>query len=252
VVTKYFLLFLFSLCTASSFAQKEDARNFFRAGKDLFSFSSRLDNKDFNNFAAVTAATGIGFILDEPVKTFTQNNKTRFLNNLAEMDRYYHIETISIAAISLYGYGWLADKSEPRELGLKLTESVVYSMLLNLSVKAVIGRGRPFLEKGCMSFSPFNFDFETTSFPSGHTTLAFAFSTVMAAEYDNLLWKTAWFTAAALVGGARIYHNVHWFSDVIMGAAIGYFVGDFVNNHSTNNKKSETRQLPVLNFKIAL
>lgn len=243
---RYFTLLFFFLLAASSFPQKDDASNFLHVGKDIFSFSSRLDKKDFYNFSAVSAGTVAASFLDNPLKNFSQNNKTPFLDGLAEIDKYYHIETMGLSMAALYGYGWAADKSRPRELGLKLMESTIYSMLINLTSKFIIGRSRPYLERGNLEFTPFNFDFSTTAFPSGHTTLAFAYSTVMAAEYDNFFWKAAWFTAATLVGGARIYHNIHWFSDVVMGAAIGYFVGDFVNNHHTNKKQQTQPDIPVL------
>jgi membrane-associated phospholipid phosphatase len=101
-------------------------------------------------------------------------------------------------------------------------------------MKVTIGRKRPNETENNLIFNPFSFDFNNTAFPSGHTTLAFAYSTVMANEIDNLVWKIFWYSAATLVGAARIYNNVHWFSDTVMGGAIGYFIGDFVNKHRTN------------------
>ena len=252
VVIKYITSLIIIIFTASSFPQKDDASNFLHVGNDLFSISSRYDKKDFYNYAGVTAATSAAFFADEPIKNFTQKNKTAFLDGLAKIDKYYHIETMALSMAALYGYGWAADKSQPRELGLKLMESTFYSLLINLTTKTIIGRSRPYLEKGNFVFTPFNIDFATTAFPSGHTTLAFAYSTVMAAEYNSFIWKAAWYSAAVLVGGARIYHNVHWFSDVVMGAAIGYFVGEFVNSHHTNKKTSDASTLPVVNLKIAL
>ncbi len=62
----------------------------------------------------------------------------------------------------------------------------------------------------------------------------------MANEIDNFFWKIGWYSLAGLVGYARIYHNQHWFSDVLMGAAIGYFSGEFVNNHSSNENELKT------------
>lgn len=236
---------------ASSFAQKDDAKNFFHTGSDLFSFTSRYDKNDWITFSSTIAATSAGFILDKPIKDFSQANKTPFLSALFEIDKYYQLETMSLSFVALYGYGWASNKQQPRELGLRLMESTVYASLINLTTKILLGRSRPYLEKGNFDFSPLNINFDTTSLPSLHATAAFAYSTVMAAEYNNFFWKALWFTAAGLVGGARIYHNVHWFSDVLLGAAIGYFVGDFVNNHHTNKALSNSQPLPAIILKIA-
>jgi Membrane-associated phospholipid phosphatase len=233
---KKYLTFLFLVfISASSFAQKDDASDFFKLGKDLFSVPARFDKSDWTNFSATIGATSACFLFDKQIKEFSQNNKTPFLNGVMQIDRYYHIEAMSAGIVALYGYGLAADKESPRRLALRLTEATVYSTLINFTTKIIIGRSRPLLERGNVEFSPFNIDFNTTSLPSGHTTLAFAYSTVMAAEYNNFLWKFAWYSAATLVGGARIYRNVHWFSDVVLGAAIGYFVGDYVTHHHTNN-----------------
>jgi membrane-associated phospholipid phosphatase len=69
------------------------------------------------------------------------------------------------------------------------------------------------------------------------TTLAFAYSTVIANEVDNVFWKLGRYAATGLVGYSRIYHNQHWFSDVFMSAVLGYFSGKFINNNDSNNKE---------------
>jgi len=74
------------------------------------------------------------------------------------------------------------------------------------------------------------------SFPSGHTTGAFAFASVMAMSIDNVYWKTGWYGSAALVGMARIYHNVHWISDTFFAAAISYSVASYVVNFKNRAK----------------
>ena len=61
------------------------------------------------------------------------------------------------------------------------------------------------------------------SFPSGHTTNAFTTATVWAMQYHDKKWVPyVTYGLATLVGMSRIYHNAHWASDVITGAAVGY------------------------------
>jgi PAP2 superfamily len=76
----------------------------------------------------------------------------------------------------------------------------------------------------------------------------------MANYLDNVYWKVGWYAIASLVGTARIYHDKHWLSDVVMGSAIGYFVGDYVSKNPENRLEQEGNPLQDydLNFRIPL
>ena len=62
------------------------------------------------------------------------------------------------------------------------------------------------------------------SFPSGHTTQAFAAATFLNEEYkDQYPWMPyASYTVASSVGLLRVANNRHYISDVLVGAGIGY------------------------------
>jgi len=70
-----------------------------------------------------------------------------------------------------------------------------------------------------------------SSFPSGHSSAAFAAAASITAEvsarYPKLTWVVApvLYTGAAMVGWARLSDNKHWLSDVFMGAGLGTFTG---------------------------
>ena len=73
---------------------------------------------------------------------------------------------------------------------------------------------------------PFPFTSSYTSFPSGHTTTAFAVATVLAMGYHDKIWVgISSYTMASLVAVSRIHDGKHWGSDVVAGAALGFFIG---------------------------
>jgi membrane-associated phospholipid phosphatase len=82
------------------------------------------------------------------------------------------------------------------------------------------------------------------SFPSGHTTVAFAAATVYALEYANKTWVPIFaYTAASLIGFSRITENKHWATDVLAGAALGYLTGkQVVNNYHRYAKLRAPKQ----------
>lgn len=232
--------------------KRGDFKSFFEVGRDLFSSPRHFTTDDWLVAGAVLGTTAAAIPLDESIRGFALTNQMPLLENIAEMDRYYHIESMVIATAAIYIYGSAADEINAKNLGVRLTEAVVYSGIITLAAKIIIGRGRPSLGKSSTEFSPLNIDWDYSSLPSAHTTLSFAYSTVMSAEFNNFIWKFGWYTAAALVGAARIYHNDHWFSDVVLGAAIGYLVGDFVNRHKSNNNQRGNSKPVLFNIIIPL
>jgi len=84
-----------------------------------------------------------------------------------------------------------------------------------------------------------------TSFPSGHTSIAFAGAEFLWQEYkDKSVWYgIAGYTLAGSVGLLRVVNNKHWLTDVIAGAGVGilctktsYFLYDRFKNKLQNRK----------------
>ena len=90
------------------------------------------------------------------------------------------------------------------------------------------------------------------SLPSGHTTVAFSLSTVLAANTDSYVLKTAAFIPAFLTAFSRVYQDHHWTSDIFLGAMIGYFVGKFVTNlHEEKELSPKIAQIPLLSLSLS-
>ena len=83
-------------------------------------------------------------------------------------------------------------------------------------IKFMVGRPRPVIPPGL---------FPGSSFPSGHTAIAFATLPVLDREFPKL--KTFWLVFIILVGFSRLYFNYHFLSDVVGGALLGYIIGHY-------------------------
>jgi len=64
------------------------------------------------------------------------------------------------------------------------------------------------------------------SFPSLHVMVAFAAVPILNKEFPKI--KLFWLAFAVLVAFSRLYFNVHYLSDVVFGALLGYFIGIFI------------------------
>jgi membrane-associated phospholipid phosphatase len=65
---------------------------------------------------------------------------------------------------------------------------------------------------------------ERDSFPSCHTTTAFAVARVQSHFHPD--YAILWYSGAALIGYSRLDLNRHRFADVLIGAGLGYLVGE--------------------------
>ena len=154
----------------------------------------------------------------------------------------------TIIGLSMYGIGRATKSDRFAEVGLRGTEALLIGSAGGTALKLIFGRARPFVD----TTGPNPDDWQLgrgfrrgdryQSFPSGHTTAAFAAAAAVSAEtsiwYPELTYfliGPVMYGGAAAVGLSRMYNNRHWASDVIMGAAIGTFAGNkVVRYHRTH------------------
>jgi membrane-associated phospholipid phosphatase len=130
--------------------------------------------------------------------------------------------------ISSSGLGWvlavalalLLKWKSTRMFVLPLATSLAFASIASPVMKALIPRNRP---SQLLEASPQE-TFFLSSFPSGHTTAAFAVGVTLylITRKSDKAWAgglaMAW---ACLVGLSRMYRGVHWPTDVVAGALLG-------------------------------
>ena|SRR5450432_2809079 len=180
---------------------------------------------DWLVFGGIAAGvTAVGFAFDIPMRDKTQSHQTATLDELTKVVEPFGAG-YSWAVIGAYGVaGFLFHDADAKDIFFdSAIASILASGIITPTLKFVIGRERPNESVSSTSFHPFSGS--DNSFPSGHTTQAFAVASVISAHSDEVWVSVAAYTVAGLVGFARIYHNAHWTSDVTAGALIGTFVG---------------------------
>jgi membrane-associated phospholipid phosphatase len=139
-----------------------------------------------------------------------------------------------ITAAGIYGIGLADGQRRTEDLGLHTLAAVVLSASETEVIKLIAGRARPSISPdNARNFGLFRGlrDDNYRSFPSGHTTTAFAFAATVASETQRWWPGTRWVIGPILYGGAtltgmsRIYNDAHWASDVMAAAALGTFTG---------------------------
>jgi undecaprenyl-diphosphatase len=126
----------------------------------------------------------------------------------------------------LVAAGWCADVRNGRVFPLvafAATLSFALASGLNALVKELIGRSRPPGEIGLEAVvgvpgSP--------SFPSGHAMTAFAVAGSIALLAPRLRWAVL--ALAGVIAASRAYLGVHFWLDVVAGAAFGMAIGALI------------------------
>ena len=175
--------------------------------------------------------------LDHTVQKIARQNTNRTNDKIFEIDRYYGDRNITSAALlSLYGFSYIIGDENIKLASEQAMLSAVVSTVIVYGVKEAFGRSRPYRKDGHLHFKPFSFKESRRSLPSGHAAVTFAISTVFADKINNVFWKSFWYGGAVAVSAARIYKNDHWFSDVIAGGALGWFVAKKTQQLLKNKK----------------
>ena len=133
--------------------------------------------------------------------------------------------------IFMLGLGLLLLLFRMRKLGVLMLLSFLLSGLLAQSIKRIEERPRPGLHFQNPDIIHRVDDVllkGKNSFPSGHTTTAFATFSLLAFASRNKFVQFLYFAIAVTIGYSRIYLGQHFAEDVLMGAAIGFLSSYFL------------------------
>ncbi|MBK8711351.1 MAG: phosphatase PAP2 family protein [Niastella sp.] len=144
------------------------------------------------------------------------------------------------AAVYALNIAGVKGKNNFRDRTFIYAISTVFSGIAALSLKSITKVERP---DGSGN----------NSFPSGHTTTAFAAASFLQHEYKDVSpwYGIAGYTVATGIGILRLYNNKHWIGDVVAGAGVGilstkfaYAVYPCIKKKLFKNKSSNTVLIP--------
>lgn len=147
-----------------------------------------------------------------------------------------HAATLSNAGLAamagvgggMFLMGHFAHKDQERETGLLSVEAGVDALLDAEIFKYALGREQPFTGDRRGRFFQGG-----ASFPSEHAAISWAIASVIAHEYPGPLTELLAYGGAAGVSAARVVGQKHFVSDVLVGSALGWYLGRQVfHSHS--------------------
>jgi len=247
-----------ALCTTALAARAAEAQD-----KSLGADSARarahpftppvaaFNRHDPQRFVAMLFATAATMPFDERIASYfaqpsIAENPT--YQDITDILTKIHERSLFFASVATYGVGRVAGWSNIADVGFHAGEAIAIGTVVGSILKPTIGRARPYAVKGD---EPFVFDFgkgytdgRYRSFPSLHEIGSFSAAAVLTEEVG---WRNPGakpyvavlsYGIAGLVGIGRIYSEQHWASDVVLGSAMGAFIGRRVVRYAHSRSRS--------------
>jgi len=156
----------------------------------------------------------VGGVATSTSSFFDEDAKEAATNQLGWSDTFETAggplySTVFVAG--MFTAGRFARSPRFRAMTYDMLDAAVVNFTYSEIVKVAVGRERPNGQ-------------DNKSFPSGHTSNAFAMASVAQLHYG---WKIGIpaYALAGLMGVSRIHQDKHWLSDVVAGATLGYIAG---------------------------
>ncbi len=188
----------------------------------IFSVSVPAQNADFEVLKSINSNTGtIGF--------------SRFISNTTT--------GVAIGVPVIMGVVALIEQDDDLlKSALYVGVSIGVDGVLTYGLKKIVHRPRPYVTYP-NEIIPYSTE-TSLSFPSGHTSLAFATATSLSLKYPKWYVIVPTYVWACSVGYSRMNLGMHYPSDVLAGAVLG--AGSAYVTYQINNwfwKKQENKKL---------
>ena len=251
-----FLLLLIIACENPLFSQNRyNFAQFRDETVDFIKQPVKWEGNDWLKLGLIGAGTILVMQADQPIRDALMKDQSYYKSVPVEFGKLWG-ETYSTAIVAgAFGlHGILADDKTTKKVGFEIIQAALYSGGITSVLKFAFGRARPFMNKGSADYQPFTLlDDGFHSFPSGHSTLAFALSTVLSRNAQSSALKVLAYLPAALTAFSRVYQDYHWTSDCLLSAVVGFVVATWVVDiHDQKESPVQVSSIYPLTIRINL
>ncbi|MGD8868712.1 MAG: phosphatase PAP2 family protein [Gemmatimonadales bacterium] len=206
--------------------------------------AARWDSGDWLAAGVVAGASTGSYLVEERLRSLLLNNRSGVADAMERVGWMYGSPVFTVpASLLTLGIGALAEDNDVRDTGLMMGEVLLSALLVQQPVRIAVGRARPFMNEGHLSFQPFTLGNDYASFISGHAWSAFGISNIVARQIDRPWARVGFYSLATITALSRLYSDSHWLTDVLLGSVLGYVV-------STAIWKAEHDEAPAADLSL--
>ncbi len=210
--------------------------------KRYFTAPLHWDRGDWAWFGGALVAIGATHHYDTQVRTHFLKTLTSAPTTNKDVQ-----DAIPAAAVfvATWGYANLIDDRNGRAEAWAMLEAAGLGSVSGYALKYAVGREGPDHTSDPNQWRKGG----GNSFPSVHSTAAFAVGTVLAESgSDDYRWmrRVLGYGLGAATGYERLKHNAHWLSDTVAGAALGIASAHFaMNRRDRADEETGLRVVPL-------
>ncbi len=190
----------------------------------------RIKTRHLWKLGTATAVLGLVYAHDQQLLDALQRQKHhRFYRNSREIGLFLEpaglVRNLWPFYVGGLAGGYLVGYQPLEKMSAQLLEILIFDGVIRTRLlRRGIGRYRPLDERG-----PYFFKFRGGySFPSGHTANIFQLATVLSHHLDSLPLSFLLYGGASTVALQRLDEEMHWPSDVLVGAIYGIVISKAV------------------------
>jgi len=229
-------------CAAPAAAESRVAQTLAEDAKLYVTAPIRWDGRDWLHVGETVALVAAAHQFDDDVRTHFVSGAGAPLDG---RDPHSARDALPAAAVVLgtWAAAFWQQNSDGYEEGREMLEAAGFTAVTTTLVKYAARRGRP-----DETTDPNDWRGNGDSFPSLHTSAAFAIGTVLAESgNDRVRWlrRTIGYGLAAGTAYARMDHDAHWLSDTVAGAALGLATARFVMKQRDDDRRGRLTFAPL-------
>ena len=192
--------------------------------------------------APIAGGVAVGFlvgaqtidpVMNDGVRAWSSGSVDRFLDETNPMGG----PAVTGKVAGIFGLTLLLGDEKSQDAAFTSLESLFLAGGISYGLKYAFGRGRPDEHFAPTHFEPFS---GLSSFPSGHTTTAFAIIVPWAVYYRTPLARALLLLPLG-TALARLDRDKHWATDVIAGGTIGTLTAVFLARRHQGVGRSQKR-----------
>ena len=201
-------------------------KNLFMDQKTFWTAPLHMSQKQWEWVAPSFIVGGLLIKADQSIENHVPTSKSTVSHAVTASN--VGVAALAGTGAGLFLLGHMKSNDQERETGILAGEAAIGALADTEIFKYAAGRERPFT-----GTSPGRFFVGGDSFPSVHSSVSWAIASAIAHEYPGWLTQFLAYGGAGGVSAARWAGQKHFFSDVAIGAALGWYMGRQVyNSHS--------------------